>query len=184
LESGKITISRAARQADFPAQFQFVAAMNPCPCGYLGEESGRCHCTADRVNRYRQKISGPLLDRIDLHIHVARVPRQQLLNPQSEDEPGSAQLRELVTTARQNAITRGHVSNAQLTAAQVREHCQTSDSAQRVIEQAMDKLNLSARAYHRSLKVARSIADMEDSDVIESRHISEALGYRQLSLNA
>ena len=146
LESGKITISRAARQADFPAQFQLVAAMNPCPCGYLGEASGQCHCTADRVARYRQRISGPLLDRIDIHLHVARVPR------------------EVLTGAGEKAAS--------------------SPAAQTLIEQAMDKLGLSARGYHRSLKVARSIADLDDAGRIEAAHISEALGYRQLADHA
>ncbi len=181
LESGNITISRAARQADFPAQFQLIAAMNPCPCGYLGEESGRCHCSADRVARYRQRISGPLLDRIDMHLHVARVPRTLLTEEAPSNDSHSADVRARVIQARTLSGQRGHAPNARLTVPQIRQHCKTSADAQYLVEQAMDKLGLSARAYHRSLKVARSIADLDGAAQIQTPHISEALGYRQLA---
>lgn len=180
LESGRITISRAARQAEFPASFQLIAAMNPCPCGYLGDSSGRCHCTADQVDRYRRRISGPLLDRIDMHLNVARVPRAALTAADNPDGEPSGQVQQRVIAARQQAIQRGHDSNAVLTTAQIQRFCGLTHATRNLLEQAIDRLGLSARAYHRVLKLARTIADLDASADISPAHISEAVGFRQL----
>jgi magnesium chelatase family protein len=174
LESGRIVISRAALQAEFPAQFQLVAAMNPCPCGYLGDPSGRCSCTPDQVRRYRDRISGPLLDRIDLQVEVPR----QSLNGQEPGEP-STPVRERVMAARAMQAGRG-VANARLDVAGVREHCALPTRQADFLEQACERLNLSARAHHRILRVARTIADLDDSEQIGMTHLTEAIGYRQL----
>ncbi len=179
LESGHITISRAARQAEFPAAFQLVAAMNPCPCGYLGDASGRCHCSPERIERYRGRISGPLLDRIDMHLNVAPVERGVLLAPPAAAET-TAEIRERVASARQQAVVRGHTSNAALTPGDMDAHCLLEDSASTILEQSLERLNLSARAYHRILRVARSIADLAASETITQQHVAEAIGYRQL----
>jgi len=179
LESGHITISRAARQAEFPAAFQLVAAMNPCPCGYLGDASGRCHCTPERIARYAGRISGPLLDRIDMHLRVAPVEHEVLL-AQDYSAEDSAAVRTRVVAARERAVARGHDCNAALSARDMDMHCPLATDARRVIEQAMRRLNLSARAYHRVLRVARSIADLAASKVITAQHMAEAIGYRQL----
>jgi len=174
LESGRIVISRAAVQAEFPARFQLIAAMNPCPCGYQGDPSGRCRCTPDQVRRYRDRISGPLLDRIDLQVEVPR----QSLNGQEPGEP-SAPVRERVIAARARQTARGPV-NARLGVAQIREHCELAPRQSQLLEQACERLNLSARAHHRILRVARTIADLDGSDAIEMNHLTEAIGYRQL----
>ena len=178
LESGRILISRAALQAEFPARFQLLAAMNPCPCGYAGDPSGRCTCTPDQVRRYRDKISGPLLDRIDLHVEVPR----QALNGHEPGEPSSA-VRARVMAARQPQVARGQV-NAQLDVAGVREHCALPAKTARFLEQACERLQLSARAHHRILRVARTIADLDAQPNIELQHLSEAIGYRQLDRGA
>lgn len=180
LESGRIVISRAANQAEFPANFQLIAAMNPCPCGYLGDASGRCHCTVEQVQRYRGRISGPLLDRVDLHIEVPRIPHALLHQGSPQGEESSATVRRRVLAARQRAVARAGHANAQLSAAQIKRHCPLDAAGQKLLEQAMDKLGLSHRAYHRILKVARTIADLAGCDAIDSRHLSEAIGYRRL----
>lgn len=177
LESGRITISRAARQADFPARFQLVAAMNPCPCGYLGEASGRCNCSAEKVARYRGRISGPLLDRIDLHLNVSRVRREALTHRQPDGEP-SATVQARVAAARARAVARGHGPNASLAPAALARHCRLDASAAGLIDQAIDRLGLSARAYHRVLRVARSIADLAAAADISTTHLAEALSLR------
>lgn len=179
LESGHITISRAARQAEYPAAFQLVAAMNPCPCGYLGDTSGRCHCTPERIARYRGRISGPLLDRIDLHLQVAPVERDVLLADDYHAE-SSATIRQRVVVARQRAAARGYACNAQLDVSAIDEFCPLQRDAKAVLEQAMVRLKLSARAYHRILRVARSVADLAASDTIAAPHVAEAVGFRQL----
>ncbi|MGY6553365.1 MAG: YifB family Mg chelatase-like AAA ATPase [Wenzhouxiangella sp.] len=178
LESGRILISRAALQAEFPARFQLLAAMNPCPCGYAGDPSGRCTCTPDQVRRYRDKISGPLLDRIDLHVEVPR----QALNGQEPGEPSVA-VRARVMAAREPQAARGKV-NAQLDVAGVRQHCALPPKTARFLEQACERLQLSARAHHRILRVARTIADLDARPDIELQHLSEAIGYRQLDRGA
>jgi magnesium chelatase family protein len=179
LESGRIVISRAARQAEFPARFQLIAAMNPCPCGYLGDPSGRCHCTAEQVQRYRARLSGPLLDRIDLHVEVPRVPHQVLRSSETTG-PTSAEIRQRVKTARQHQLKRAGKLNHTMTSRELDRHCAIDKNATALLEQAMDKLGLSARAYHRVLKVARTIADLAELSAIELPHVSEAISYRRL----
>jgi len=180
LESGQITVSRAARQADFPARFQLVAAMNPCPCGYLGDSAGQCACTPDQVLRYRNKISGPLLDRIDLQLTVPRVDRAALTAAQAPVSESSAVVRARVVASRQRQLARQGKPNARLSTAELEQHGQLEASARSLLEQAMSRLNLSARGYHRVLKVARTLADLVDSRTIASAHIAEAVRYREL----
>ena len=177
LETGSICISRAARQADFPARFQLIAAMNPCPCGYQGHASGKCRCTPDQVSRYRAKLSGPLLDRIDLMIDVPAVAATDLrAGPTGES---SAAVRERVEAARQRQTSRQGCANAQLSNADIDSHCRLDTPASQLLAQAMARLNLSARAYHRILKVARTIADLASQDTIASAHVAEAIQYRR-----
>lgn len=183
LESGVITISRAARQADFPARFQLVAAMNPCPCGYLGDVSGKCRCTPDQVLRYRAKISGPLLDRIDMHIHVPRVEHSTLSKTTSSGEESSAVVRERVQQCRARQLHRAGKSNAHLSTHEIEQACRPDKAATQLLETAMSRLFLSARAYHRVLKVARTIADLADEENIGSAHLAEAVRYRELDRN-
>jgi magnesium chelatase family protein len=180
LESGHITISRAARQAEFPARFQLIAAMNPCPCGYLGHSNGRCHCTFEQVQRYRARVSGPLMDRIDMHVEVPSVPREVLrANPVNRGED-SSRVRRRVVAARERQQVRTNCANATLKNREVEKFCQVSDNDSKLLEQAIDKLGLSARAYHRILKVARTIADLSDEPQIQTQHLTEAISYRQL----
>jgi magnesium chelatase family protein len=180
LESGRIAISRAARQAEFPAAFQLVAAMNPCPCGYAGDASGRCACTPDAIRRYRARISGPLLDRIDLQIEVPRVPLVELGSAGQAGE-SSANVRERVLAARQLQMQRAGKANAALKHREVQRDCALSARDRALLERALDKLGLSARAYHRILRVARTIADLAACAQIETPHLSEAIQYRRLS---
>ncbi|MBI3171436.1 MAG: ATP-binding protein, partial [Hydrocarboniphaga effusa] len=180
LESGKITVSRAAKQADFPARFQLVAAMNPCPCGFLGDSSGKCRCTPDQVLRYRGRISGPLLDRIDLQIFVPRVEKNVLIAEYAPAAETSAQVQARVLRARKRQLARQRKPNARLGPKEVDKHCTLEPGARQLLEAAMSRLALSARAYHRVLKVARSIADLGAADTINSVHIAEAVRYREL----
>ncbi len=184
LESGSITISRAARQADFPARFQLVAAMNPCPCGWLGDDSGRCRCTVEQVRNYRSRVSGPLLDRIDLQVMVPAVPHAELLAPNPGSGESSAQVRERVERARQHQLRRAGLPNHRLGAREIERDCRLDADNRRLLEQALQKLALSARAAHRILKVARTIADLDDSDGIGTAHLSEAIQYRALDRSA
>ncbi|MCE7931969.1 MAG: ATP-binding protein, partial [Xanthomonadales bacterium PRO6] len=179
LESGRITISRAAHQAEFPARFQLVAAMNPCPCGYAGDPSGRCRCAPDAVARYRGRISGPLLDRIDLQIEVARQPTSVLADSAPDGE-GSAAVRARVLAARERQWQRAGKANALLGTRELGRDCALAAVDQRLLERAIDQLNLSARAYHRILRLARTIADLDRSDTITGTHLAEAIGYRRL----
>ena len=178
LESGQITISRAARQANFPACFQLVAAMNPCPCGYLGDAERRCACTPEQIRRYRARVSGPLLDRIDLHIEVPRLPHR-LLRGETKEET-SATIRARVDAARQRQLQRTGKANAALTTREIERHCVLNDADQRLLETALERLGLSPRAYHRILKVARTIADLASSESIQTLHLTEAISYRAL----
>ncbi|MDD4914335.1 MAG: YifB family Mg chelatase-like AAA ATPase [Methylococcales bacterium] len=180
LETGHITISRANRQADFPANFQLIAAMNPCPCGYLGDASGRCHCSAEQVARYRARISGPLLDRVDMHLEVPRVALDVLRNGSTQGEERSEIIRQRVVAARQLAFDRQGKANAGMTATEVKQFCGLPESGHRLLEQALEKFGLSHRAYHRILKLSRTIADLAHSQDIEILHLSEAIGYRKL----
>ena len=176
LESGEIVIARARDRVRFPARFQLVAAMNPCPCGYLGEPSGRCRCTPEQIQRYRNKLSGPLLDRIDLHLTVAR--EATALNPAqpSGDDTASAAL--LVANARERQQRRQGCANAFLDLPGLRKHCQLSTVDENWLETACERLTLSLRAAHRLLKVARTLADLEQVDLISREHLAEALQYR------
>lgn len=177
LETGQIRISRAARQTVFPACFQLVAAMNPCPCGYAGDPDGRCHCTADQVQRYRQRISGPLLDRIDLQLTMPRIPWQQLHARPGED---SHSVRQRVEQARSVQANRG-ILNARLSLDQIQTHCRLDTNQQKLMDKAVTRFHLSPRGIHRILKVARSIADLADSGPLLDCHLQEAIGYRCLA---
>jgi len=178
LESGRVTISRAARQAEFPARFQLVAAMNPCPCGYLGHYNGRCRCTPDQVARYRARISGPLLDRIDIRIEVPAVPEEDLLRP-GAGEP-SAAVRSRVSAAHARQIERQGVANADLPPGEVERHCLPEPAGEALLRQAITRLALSARAYHRVLRLARTIADLAGMRSVGAAHVAEAIQYRRI----
>jgi magnesium chelatase family protein len=180
LESGRITISRAARHADFPARFQLVAAMNPCPCGYLGHYSGRCHCTPDQVARYRRKISGPLLDRIDIHMDVPAVaPDEMAARPEGAS---STALRARVTAARETQLARQGKPNAQLATRDIDEFATPDAAGEQMLKQAISRLGLSARGYHRVLKIARTIADLAGAERVTSTHVAEAVQHRRTAV--
>ena len=175
LEKGEITISRANSQVNYPSSFQLIAAMNPCPCGYLGDE--RCRCSPDQVRRYRAKISGPLLDRIDLQVQVNALQKGQLTQAHAGGE-SSATVRQRVVDARAIQLKRNGTVNAQLSNRQIKEYCSLTGQQQDWLETAIQRLKLSARAYHRILKVARTIADLAGSDQLLDKHLAEAVGYR------
>ena len=178
LESGRITISRAARQADFPARFQLVAAMTPCPCGYLGDAERRCACGQEQVRRYRARVSGPLIDRIDLHIEVPRLAHRVLRGDVAEES--SATVRARVCAARDRQLQRAGKPNSALGVREIERYCTLNETDHRLLEQALERLGLSPRAYHRILKVARTIADLAGSDGIRTPHLTEAISYRAL----
>lgn len=179
LESGHVHISRAARHCEFPANFQLVAAMNPCPCGWAGDPSGRCLCTPEMIQRYRARISGPLMERIDLHIEVPRLPPSALRTDAPPVE-ASADVRARVVAARARQQTRSEIPNARLSQTQTNAFCRLETRDSLLLERAVDALQLSARSLHRILRVARTIADLAGSAQIETPHLSEAIGYRTL----
>ena len=178
LESGHITISRAAHQAEFPANFQLIAAMNPCPCGYLGDANNRCQCSPQHVSRYRSRISGPLLDRIDLHIEVPNLPRAELR--QDAVRESSAEVRTRVIAARKVQLERGGKPNNLLSNREIEQFCRLNEADERLLDNAMEQLGLSARAWYRILKVARTIADLAGKENIQTLHLTEAITYRRL----
>ncbi|HVV69919.1 MAG TPA: YifB family Mg chelatase-like AAA ATPase [Gammaproteobacteria bacterium] len=178
LESGSVTISRASYQAQFPARFQLIAAMNPCPCGYFGDASNRCQCTSEQIKRYQTRISGPLLDRMDMHIRVAGLPRGALASAKDPNTENSATVRARVIQARTLQQQRCNKTNSALSPREIEQHCVISVSDQQLLEQAIERFGLSARAYHRILKVARTIADLGGCDDIHTSHLTEALSYR------
>jgi len=178
LESGHICISRANAHVEFPAKFQLIAAMNPCPCGYHGDYSDRCYCTPPQIKRYRDKISGPLLDRIDLHVQVTTLPVNDI-----QDKPigeKSQLIRKRVMAKRQQQVQRQGKCNAHLSHQEIHRICELGDAEKSVLANAMQRLHLSARAYDRILKVARTIADMANSERVCKIHLTEALSYRSL----
>jgi len=177
LESGRIHISRAACQAEFPARFQLVAAMNPCPCGYSGDASGRCRCNTEAIRRYTGRVSGPLIDRIDMHVEVPRLPHAALRGPPGES---SAVVAARVHAARAVQMARSGILNARLAARDLERHCTLRPADQLLLERAIERLGLSARAWHRILRVARTLADIEGRDGIHTAHLTEAIGYRRL----
>jgi len=182
LEDGDVTISRVTHAITFPARFMLVAAMNPCPCGYFGDTRRACVCTATQIQRHRARISGPLLDRMDIHIEVPPVTIREL-SLDGEEEP-SEQIRERVVNARkiQNERFKGKkvYANSQMSVRMIKRHCLLNESAQALLEQAVEKYGLSPRAYHRILKVSRTIADLDATEYIEDIHVAEALQYRVL----
>jgi magnesium chelatase family protein len=182
LEAGFITISRAAHQADFPARVQLVAAMNPCPCGYLGDAHGACNCSADRVANYRRKISGPLLDRIDLHVEVQR-PTTDVLRGNGGDEESSVVVAARVARARRIAIDRSGTCNAALEGEMLETLCDCPAEGMKLVDEAIEHFGLSMRSCHRVLRVSRTIADLAEADAIARMHVAEALSLRILDRN-
>jgi magnesium chelatase family protein len=182
LESGTITISRASRQVEFPAGFQLIAAMNPCPCGYLGSEQKICNCTAQQIQKYRTKISGPLMDRIDLHIEVATINRKYFNINTPKETSNVVKVR--VNTAVAQQKTRAGKKNAKLSSSEIAKHCTLNTDCKDLMTKAMDKMQLSARSYNRIVKVARTIADLAGAEHIELDHIHESLSYRRTESTA
>jgi len=182
LEDGSVTISRAKQTTRFPAEFMLVAALNPCPCGYRGDPRRQCQCTAPQVEKYMGKISGPLLDRIDIHLEVPAVPYRELSAKRAGTSSG--QLREAVLAARLLQARRfedcGTRSNARMTSRQIREHCRLDQPAAELLRAAVADLGLSARAHDKVLRVARTVADLDACDAIGAAHVSEAINYRLL----
>lgn len=180
LETGKVTISRAAHQAEYPADFLLLAATNPCPCGHFGNRKQHCRCTPDQIRRYLGKVSGPLLDRIDMQVEVPLLSQEELLQGNPANTPNSTHIRQRVEQAQELQHRRQGKLNGQLQASEVDDYCALSNTAKDLLTQALERFNLSARSYHRILKVCRTIADLEQSPNIEQKHISEALNYRKM----
>jgi len=182
LEDGCVTISRAASRVSFPAAFMMLASMNPCPCGFLTDPRRQCNCSIPAIQRYLNRISGPLLDRIDIHVDVPPVAYRDLRGPESG--PSSSEIRQQVSAARRRQAERfagqRHATNARMSERQMKEHCALDAGCEQILAQAMQSLGLSARAHSRILKVARTIADLEGAEAIQVHHISEAVQYRTL----
>jgi magnesium chelatase family protein len=183
LEDRKITISRAKYTIEYPCSFMFVASMNPCPCGYYGDPTHHCVCTPGQIQRYMNRISGPLLDRMDLHIEVPVVPFNQLSQMQQGEPSEVIRARVIAARKRQEERFRefkGVYCNAQMSERMIHQFCEPDEASLNMLRMAMEKLHLSARAYNRILKVARTIADIEGTERVQSHHIAEAIGYRNL----
>lgn len=182
LESGYVIISRAAHQAKFPACFQLVTAMNPCPCGNAGNPKATCRCTQEQIQRYQSRISGPLLDRIDIHLTVPLLPQELLIKntPVNNNADTSAKIQQKVIIARHRQIERANKTNAQLLNTEIKKFCSLKTKEQLFLTTAIEKLNLSARTYQRLLRLARTIADLEESATIEEEHLSEAISYHRI----
>jgi magnesium chelatase family protein len=182
VEDGKVTIARALSSITYPARFMLVASMNPCPCGYLSDPNRECTCSAHQIQRYKARISGPLLDRIDLHVEVPSVRYRDL--SKEEGGEGSDDIRKRVDRAMTIQGERFHRSqihcNAQMSNRHIKKFCPIDEAGKRLMEMAIDRLGMSARAYTRILKIARTIADLEEKEAIESIHVSEAIQYRGL----
>jgi magnesium chelatase family protein len=182
-EDGSVTIARAAVSVTFPARFMLAGAMNPCSCGYFGDPTRECQCTPPMIQRYVSKISGPLLDRIDIHIEVPAVKYKELRAPSSSEDSSAVRARVIEARKRQTERYRGEkktYSNAQILPKMIRKYCAISAEGEKPLENAITKLGLSARAHDRILKVARTIADLDAAENIEPRHLSEAIQYRAL----
>ena len=177
LESGTITISRAARRAEFPARFQLIGAMNPCPCGYLGSVQQACRCTPDQISRYQGKLSGPLIDRIDLHVEVPAMPPTDLMLAQAGES--TAAIRARCTAARERAMVRQGKSNQALQGQEIDTHVLLDEAATKFLNVAATRLGWSARSTHRALKVARTIADLAGAHNTQVGHVAEAMQYRR-----
>lgn len=182
LEDGTVTISRVAGSLTYPCSITMVAAMNPCPCGFFGHPTKACTCAPGAVRRYLSKVSGPLLDRLDLHIEVPPVNFEELRSDAQEES--SAEIRKRVSAARllqqKRYANSGVTCNAKLTAAMTAEFCRLTDDAQLILGSAFERLGMSARAYDRILKVARTVADLEGSEMIEAPHVAQAIQFRSL----
>jgi magnesium chelatase family protein len=177
MESGRITISRAARQSEFPARFQLLAAMNPCPCGYFGHDNGKCRCSPDVIARYQGRISGPLLDRIDMRVLVGQLPASQLSASATGED--SATIAERVAMAFERQLQRQEKPNSLLGTREIDRHCRPDEAGEKLLQLAMERLDWSARAYHRVLKLARTIADLADAPQVERAHVAEAVHFRR-----
>lgn len=183
LESGEIHLARANAHIRYPAKFQLIAAMNPCPCGYYGDEKFVCRCSPDQISRYRCRISGPLLDRIDMHIQVPRI-NPTTISAHSNTEEASAKIQQRVKAAANLAFKRAGKNNSQLNSKELEQSCRLNAEAEALLLKAVNQLGLSARAMHRVMRVARTISDLEGTLSIVPNHISEALGYRPLTTSA
>lgn len=184
LENGKVSVSRAKGRVEFPARFLLIAAMNPCPCGWYGDETHSCNCTLSQIIKYRKKISGPLLDRIDIHIEVSSLPAKFLF--EEKEEESSEEIRKRVIKAweiQQERFKGMDINfNSHMKSAEIKKFCIMEKGAKKILEEAMEKLNFSARSYDKIRKVARTIADLENSDIIKTHHISEAIQYRSFDI--
>ena len=179
IETGKINIARANQSVQYPAEFLLVAACNPCKCGFVGDGTGRCNCSANSIEHYRAKLSGPMLDRIDMHVRLQRVDIKTLQND-NVDLDTSKMVRERVTNVRSAQLKQRGKLNSQLTVKELEQYCVMDGAVMSFLENVCNRLNMSARAYHRLIKLARTIADMEEAKNINQQHVSEAVSFRAL----